>query len=167
MINRRKQTIVEHPIADARRNGAAQPVRDRSSSARMHVAVSPADTRQESMKMVDEAIEFQTVCKQGDIPEGEGRAFPLNGTLVAVFLRDGNYFAINDSCPHMGASLASGYLEGHDVLCPWHAWKFCIKDGLWMDNPRSKIKSETYAVRVVGDEVQVQIPQPKQPANPP
>ncbi len=117
--------------------------------------------------MVDEAIEFQTVCKQGDIPEGEGRAFPLNGTLVAVFLRDGNYFAINDSCPHMGASLASGYLEGHDVLCPWHAWKFCIKDGLWMDNPRSKIKSETYAVRVVGDEVQVQIPQPKQPANPP
>jgi nitrite reductase (NADH) small subunit len=85
----------------------------------------------------------------------------LNGTLVAVFLRGGTYFAINDSCPHMGASLASGYLEGTDVICPWHAWKFCIKDGLWMDNPRSKVKTESYAVRVVGNQVQVEVPKPK------
>jgi nitrite reductase (NADH) small subunit/3-phenylpropionate/trans-cinnamate dioxygenase ferredoxin subunit len=110
--------------------------------------------------MSDDTIEFQTVCKTSDIPNGEGRAFPLNGTLVAVFLRDGQYYAINDCCPHMGASLASGYLEGCDVICPWHAWKFSIKDGLWMDNPRSKIKTQTYAVRVVGDDVQVEIPKP-------
>jgi nitrite reductase (NADH) small subunit len=111
--------------------------------------------------MTEETIEFQTVCQVGTIPEGEGRAFPLNGTLVAVFLRNGDYFAINDSCPHMGASLAAGHLEGHDVLCPWHAWKFCIKDGIWMDNPRSKICIPKYAVRVVGNDVQVQIPRPK------
>jgi nitrite reductase (NADH) small subunit/3-phenylpropionate/trans-cinnamate dioxygenase ferredoxin subunit len=111
--------------------------------------------------MTDESKDFQTVCKVGLIPEGEGRAFPVNGRLVAVFLRDGHYFAVNDSCPHMGASLASGYLEGHDVICPWHAWKFCIKDGLWMDNPRSNIKTETYEVRLMNDEVQVEIPQPK------
>lgn len=112
--------------------------------------------------MTDERhSDFQTVCKTDEIPEGEGRAYPLNGTLVAVFLRNGEYFAINDCCPHMGASLASGYLDGNDVICPWHAWKFCVKDGLWMDNPRSKIKTETYAVRVIGNEVQVEIPKPK------
>lgn len=111
--------------------------------------------------MTNESIEFQTVCNIGDIPEGEGRAFPVNGKLIAVFLRDGEYFAINDSCPHMGASLASGYLEGHDVLCPWHAWKFCIKDGTWMDNPKSKIRTDCYAIRVVGNEVQVEVPKPK------
>ena len=108
--------------------------------------------------MTDNATEFETVCKTGEIPEGEGRAFPLNGTLVAVFLKNGRYFAINDSCPHMGASLASGYLDGHDVICPWHAWKFCVKDGLWMDNPKSKIQCSTYVVRVEGDKVQVEIP---------
>ena len=114
--------------------------------------------------MTEEPIEFQTVCQVGTIPTGEGRAFPLNGTLVAVFLKDGEYFAINDCCPHMGASLASGYLEGGDVICPWHAWKFCIKDGTWMDNPRSKIRTQSYAVRVVGDDIQVEVPKPK-PAN--
>jgi nitrite reductase (NADH) small subunit len=111
--------------------------------------------------MTDETIEFHAVCKTDSIPDGEGRAFPLNGTLVAVFRRDGQYFAINDSCPHMGASLASGYLEGCDVICPWHAWKFCVKDGVWMDNPKSKVRTESYAIRIVGDEVQVEVPKPK------
>lgn len=111
--------------------------------------------------MNDETTEFQTVCKKDSIPDGEGRAFPVNGTLVAIFRQAGQYFAINDSCPHMGASLASGHLEGCDVICPWHAWKFCIKDGLWMDNPKSKVRTDSYAIRLVGDEIQVEIPRPK------
>lgn len=106
----------------------------------------------------EDTSEFQTVCNVNDVPEGEGRAFPLNGTLVALFHRAGEFFAINDCCPHMGASLASGYLEGCDVICPWHAWRFCVKDGLWMDNPKSNIKTDSYPVRVVGNEVQVALP---------
>lgn len=107
------------------------------------------------MDTVGADSDFQTVAKVGSIPDGEGRAFPVNGRMIAVFLRDGNYYAINDCCPHMGASLASGYVDGDDVVCPWHAWKFCIKDGLWMDNPRSKVKTESFPVRVVGEEIQV------------
>ncbi|WP_373651185.1 Rieske (2Fe-2S) protein [Schlesneria sp. DSM 10557] len=111
--------------------------------------------------MTDANLEFQTVCTTEAIPEGEGRAFPLNGTLVAVFRRGGEFFAINDSCPHMGASLAAGYLEGCDVICPWHAWKFSVKDGTWMDSPKSKIRTECYAVKVVGNEIQVEVPKPR------
>ncbi len=103
----------------------------------------------------DELAEFQTVAKVGSIPEGEGRAFPVNGRMVAVFLRDGQYFAIDDCCPHMGASLSAGYLDGTEITCPWHAWRYCITDGLWLDNPKSNIRTETFAVRVVGDEIQV------------
>jgi nitrite reductase (NADH) small subunit/3-phenylpropionate/trans-cinnamate dioxygenase ferredoxin subunit len=58
----------------------------------------------------------------------------------------------------MGASLAEGYLEDHGVICPWHAWKFCIHDGAWLDNPRSNIKTETYSVRVEGDDIQIFLP---------
>lgn len=103
---------------------------------------------------------FQTVAKVGAIPEGEGRAFPVNGKMVAVFLKDGQYYAINDTCPHLGASLAGGYLEGTGVICPWHAWKFCVKDGTWLDNPQAKLRTDCYAVQVVGDEIQVQVPEP-------
>lgn len=102
-----------------------------------------------------ESDEYVTVARVGAIPEGEGRSFPVNGRMIGVFLRDGQYFAINDCCPHMGASLASGYVDGTNVICPWHAWSFCITNGLWMDNPKSKVRTETFAVRIVGDEIQV------------
>jgi nitrite reductase (NADH) small subunit/3-phenylpropionate/trans-cinnamate dioxygenase ferredoxin subunit len=103
--------------------------------------------------------EFRTVCRVDDIPEGEGRTVAVGDKLVAVFRSQGQLHAIDDTCPHMGASLGSGELEGGIVTCPWHAWRFRVTDGTWADNPRIKIPS--YPVRVVGEEVQVQLPDPK------
>jgi nitrite reductase (NADH) small subunit/3-phenylpropionate/trans-cinnamate dioxygenase ferredoxin subunit len=81
--------------------------------------------------------EFVTVAKVGAIAEGTGTAFPVGDKLVAVFnLGGGVYQAINDLCPHMGASLADGPLEDGMVTCPWHAWRFRTSDGTWCDNPR-------------------------------
>ena len=97
--------------------------------------------------------EYRTIAKVGAVPEGEGRAFTIDGRIVAVFLLDGEYFAINDLCPHMGASLSSGYVENHAVTCPWHAWAFSVKDGTWVDNP--KVKTECYPVRVEDNNIQV------------
>lgn len=103
---------------------------------------------------------FVSIAKVGDIPAGEGRAFTVEGRRIAVFLKGDSYFAINDFCPHMGASLAEGYLEGNGVICPWHAWKFCVESGTWLDNPKSSVKTETFAVRIAGDDIQVQVPDP-------
>ena len=103
--------------------------------------------------------EFQTVAQVGDIPEGEGRTYCLHGKMVAVFLVKGEYSAINDLCPHMGASLSAGYVEDAEVTCPWHAWRFCVKTGTWLDNPNSKTRTESFPVRLVGDEIQVAVPE--------
>ena len=100
--------------------------------------------------------DFVTVAKIGDIPSGQGQAFAVNGRMVAVFNEDGKFSAIDDFCPHMGASLAGGYLEAGIVTCPWHAWRFGIHDGRWCDNP--KIKIDAFEVRVEGDEIQVRVP---------
>ena len=105
--------------------------------------------------------DFVTVAKVGEIADGEGQAYPVNGRMVAVFNRGGEYTAIDDFCPHMGASLAGGWLEGNVVTCPWHAWRFNVCDGTWCDNPRIKIDS--FPVRVVEDEIQVHVPPREQP----
>jgi nitrite reductase (NADH) small subunit/3-phenylpropionate/trans-cinnamate dioxygenase ferredoxin subunit len=101
--------------------------------------------------------EFQTVARVGEIPEGEGRSFVVGGRMVAVFCINGNYSAIYDTCPHMGASLAEGYVENGGVTCPWHAWRFCVTSGTWLDNPRSSLRQDVYETRVVGDEIQVRL----------
>ena len=106
--------------------------------------------------------EFHAVCQVGDIPEGEGKTVRVGNKLIAVFCQDGQLHAIDDLCPHMGASLSGGHVENNIVTCPWHAWRFRITDGTWADNPRIKIGS--YPVRVVGNEVQVRAEVP--PAGP-
>src|SRR5262245_27738613 len=98
---------------------------------------------------------FVTVARVGSIPEGAGEAFVVGDRMVAVFCVEGKYSAIDDLCPHMGASLAAGYVEGDVVTCPWHAWRFNVCDGAWCDNP--KVKTTAHEVRVVGDQVQVRL----------
>lgn len=101
--------------------------------------------------------EFITVGKVGSIAEGEGESFLVAGRMVAVFLHHGEYYAINDLCPHMGASLGAGHLDEEGaVTCPWHAWRFSVRDGSWCDNRR--LKTDTYEVRVEGDQIQVRVP---------
>ena len=98
--------------------------------------------------------EFRTVCRVDDIPEGEGKTVTVGGKLIALFKVNGQFHAIDDTCPHMGASLSGGYVENGVVTCPWHAWRFRLTDGAWVDY--SRIKIGCYPVRIEGDQVQVQ-----------
>ena len=102
--------------------------------------------------------EFLTVCKLSDLRSDTGKTVAVGERLVALFLVDGVPCAIDDVCPHMGASLGAGELENAIVTCPWHGWRFRVTDGTWADNPRIKIPK--FAVRVVGDDVQVEVPEP-------
>ena len=105
-------------------------------------------------------VPFETVARVGEIKEDEGAVFPVNGTMVAIFLHEGEYYALNDFCPHMGASLSCGAVEKGQVYCPWHAWRFALKDGLWLDNPKGKVHCASYSVRIVNDEIQVKVEPP-------
>lgn len=97
--------------------------------------------------------EYVTVGKVGEIPENTGKTVEVDGRLVAVFYVDNQYHAIDDLCPHAGASLGAGYVEDCVVLCPLHAWRFDIRDGTWCDNRRLKV--DAFDVRVQDDEIQV------------
>jgi nitrite reductase (NADH) small subunit len=99
--------------------------------------------------------DFRTVCKVAELIDGAGKTVSLNGRLIAVFRVRDELFAIDDVCPHMGASLGEGEVEDGIVTCPWHAWRFRLADGAWADNPRIKIGR--YPIRVVGDEVQIEM----------
>ena len=102
--------------------------------------------------------EFHRVCKVGEVPEGQAKACLAGGKVVALFCVGGEYHAIDDMCPHMGASLAGGHVENGIVTCPWHAWRFRVTDGTWADNPRIKIGS--YPVRIEGNDVLIGVEPP-------
>jgi nitrite reductase (NADH) small subunit/3-phenylpropionate/trans-cinnamate dioxygenase ferredoxin subunit len=97
--------------------------------------------------------QFHTVAKVGEIPEGQGRMFDVDGVMVAVFLEGGQYYALEDACPHQGLPLNDGILFDKSVTCRWHGWRFSLEDGRHLDG--SRVRVAAYPVRVEGDEIQV------------
>ncbi len=98
---------------------------------------------------------YRTVARVGEIPEGEGRSFEVDDRIIAVIRDRGVYFAIDDHCPHQGAPLCDGIVADGTVTCTWHGWRFSLEDGRWLDSPKSKVRVDTYPIRVEGDEIQV------------
>ena len=48
---------------------------------------------------------------------------------VAIYHVGGKLHAISDTCPHAGASLSEGELDGDVVTCPRHGSQFRVTDG--------------------------------------
>ena len=59
-----------------------------------------------------------------DLPTGIGFRVEVGGHAIAVFRVDDGVRAIGDSCPHLGASLSEGMVNGKIAVCPWHGWTF-------------------------------------------
>jgi nitrite reductase (NADH) small subunit len=79
------------------------------------------------------------------IPIGEGRAFRVGGSHLAVFRdRDGRVFATQAECPHRGGPLADGLLGDSTLICPLHSFKFDLTTGATKDGD---CRLKTYPAR--------------------
>ncbi len=70
--------------------------------------------------VAEEASEFRTVAKVGDVPEGGGIPVEVDDRAIAIFLDGGTYYALDDQCPHQGAPLCDGVVGEKTVTCTWH-----------------------------------------------
>jgi nitrite reductase (NADH) small subunit len=91
------------------------------------------------------------------VPPGEGRAFCLGGSSIAVFRqRDGAIYAVQNECPHQGGPLAEGMAGGGSVICPLHSRKFDLRTGACAQDPAHTLR--TYPVRVEDGRLIVSVP---------
>ena len=95
------------------------------------------------------------VASTTDIPDGEGRCVEIEGRRIAVFHVNGNYMAIDDSCPHRGGPLSDGPIRGTTVTCPWHGWQFDGVTGACSFNPEMSVTH--YQATVEGDSVFLEV----------
>lgn len=97
------------------------------------------------------------VGRPDDIPaEGSRRLF-LGSQRIAIFKnREGNFFALQDSCPHAGGPLSEGIVHGNCVTCPLHNWVISLSDGEAQGADNGQVR--TYAIRVEGDALMLRVP---------
>jgi nitrite reductase/ring-hydroxylating ferredoxin subunit/multimeric flavodoxin WrbA len=93
---------------------------------------------------------FQYVCRVDQVPIGQSKAFSITGERgkieIALFNLGGTFYAISNVCIHKGGPLSKGTLEGDIVICPWHGWKYSVKNGKSPHKGGDSISS--YPVRV-------------------
>ena len=92
------------------------------------------------------------VLGQADgIEEGKGKAFeapPERGFYkIAVFLYEGEWYAMDDCCPHARIPLVDGPIKDGCLMCPWHYAEFDLKTGAALSGPAVTAVT-TYPVRL-------------------
>ena len=118
------------------------------------------------------------VGKVGEIPVGGRKIIvPFRGRAgIGIFNVKGSFYALRNICPHRLGPLCTGEIgserrtaappsvsdafisverEGEILRCPWHAWAFDIATGQCLVDPAIRVK--TYPIRVVGDDLIVDI----------
>jgi 3-phenylpropionate/trans-cinnamate dioxygenase ferredoxin subunit len=101
-------------------------------------------------------VEFVTVARVGEIPDGEARAYEIGGISVAVCNCNGRFFAVSDICTHAHALLHEGNLDRArcTIECALHGAEYDLRTGEVLTPPATEPVA-TFAVRVSGDEIQV------------
>ena len=96
------------------------------------------------------------VAAVADLFEGAGIAVTPAGQDIALFSVEGEVFAIDNLCSHGDARLCDGFVEDHQVECPYHQAMFNLRDGTVSCGPATEpVKS--WPVKIEGGRVLLQL----------
>jgi nitrite reductase/ring-hydroxylating ferredoxin subunit len=88
------------------------------------------------------------------IAEGRAKIIFFDQKEVAIFNCNGEFYALENLCPHQKGPLSAGTLEGGAIVCPWHGARFELKTGKGLPGPH-RCDARSYAVRVEGFDLRI------------
>ena len=93
------------------------------------------------------------VCPLAELEPDKGHPVIVNGRRLALFLHEGEIYALEDRCPHREGQLSRGHVDNGEAICPLHGWNFDLKTGISPYNPNDRIT--TYPCEIRDDQVLV------------
>jgi nitrite reductase/ring-hydroxylating ferredoxin subunit len=113
------------------------------------------------------------VARTGDLKPGEHKIVYINSIELGLYNIGGTFYAVHSMCPHQYGPACRGPVTseatsnestgwrtqwtkvGEVLVCPWHGMQFHILTGQSLSDKHLRLR--TFPVRVVDDEVRVQI----------
>ncbi len=105
------------------------------------------------------APEGPTVVKPEDLPDAKGMLVRVGTDEVAVFRCNGSALAIQNACPHAETPLVQGTLDGEQVICGEHGYRFDLRTGACINDP--SLRAKVFAVTPVDGGLQIHDPTDK------
>jgi NAD(P)H-dependent nitrite reductase small subunit len=97
--------------------------------------------------------EFVAVVEANQVPSDRGLSVNAGGRELALFNIDGQFYALDGTCPHRGGPLGEGITEDGRVYCPLHGWEFDVKTGACINNPEKPVAC--FPARVLDGKVEI------------
>lgn len=79
--------------------------------------------------MPEDQSHFVRAARLADVEEAGCKVVHLNGHTVALFHHQGEIYAVDNRCPHMGFPLDRGTLDDGILTCHWHHARFDLETG--------------------------------------
>src|SRR5215813_1319309 len=98
-----------------------------------------------------------TIIKSTELAEGKMKQVSAGGTDILLAHVKSKYHAVGAYCPHYGASLVEGVLNGERVVCPLHHSCFNVTTGD-LQEPPALDSLPCYEVKLQNDQVIVRVP---------
>ena len=98
--------------------------------------------------------EWVEVARVSDIPSSTTKRVEVRGLALALFNLDGQFFALEDTCPRDEGSLSQGDLFGDLVQCPVEACKYELATGHCIT---FDARVQAFEVKVEGAAVKVKL----------
>jgi nitrite reductase/ring-hydroxylating ferredoxin subunit len=99
---------------------------------------------------------FVKVAAKKDLESHKTMGAQASGKEILLTSLGGAYYAIGNSCTHMGCMLSQGELTNENVKCVCHGSVFSAKTGSVVKGPAKK-SEPTYQVKVEGDYIMVNV----------
>ena len=93
----------------------------------------------------DTAVEVP-VARLEDLPPETVRRVKVGKNDIALARVADEVFALSNVCRHAFGPLAEGFVDGYYLLCPWHGWRYDVRDGT-TDHPNADVKTYPVTVR--------------------
>jgi 3-phenylpropionate/trans-cinnamate dioxygenase ferredoxin subunit len=93
-----------------------------------------------------------------ELAPGQRKLAFVDGRSIVLFNIAGTVHAIDNACPHNGASLASGRLDGCMLSCPAHGLRFDLRTGRMPG--AGGLSLTTFPVRAIGGKLLVSLEDP-------
>ncbi|MEE9218169.1 MAG: Rieske (2Fe-2S) protein [Acidobacteriota bacterium] len=84
---------------------------------------------------------WKRIGRAADFSREGARSVRLGEQRVAVFRIGGEWFALEDVCPHMRARLSEGRVRKGVVTCSWHGWRFDLRTGRCLGRGRRNVRT--------------------------
>jgi ferredoxin-thioredoxin reductase catalytic chain len=95
------------------------------------------------------------VARFEDLAPGMPRHVKIGKRDIALVRVGDEVFALSNLCRHAFGPLSEGFADGHFLMCPWHGWRYDVRDGS-TDHPNADVS--TFPVTVRDDLVYVSVP---------